>query len=61
MDKIVDGATQLLGIVVDPIRQVRSPELLSALFRAQLAAMREFFRFPVGDYGPGAAARVTAA
>jgi len=34
MQKIVDGATQLLPIVGDPIRQVRSPEVLSALFRA---------------------------
>jgi len=33
MQKIVDGATQLLPIVGDPIRQVRSPEVLSALFR----------------------------
>lgn len=30
---IVNGATQLLGIVGDPIRQVRSPEVWSALFR----------------------------
>ena len=34
MQKIVDGATQLLPIVGDPIRQVRSPEVLSSLFRA---------------------------
>jgi shikimate dehydrogenase len=34
MNKIVDGATQLLGIVGDPIRQVRAPEVWSALFRA---------------------------
>lgn len=34
MDKIVDGATQLLGIVGDPIRQVRAPEVWSALFKA---------------------------
>jgi hypothetical protein len=27
----------------------------------QLMAMRDFFRFPAGDYSPGAAARVTAA
>jgi len=34
MDKIVDGSTQILGIVGDPIRQVRAPEIWSALFRA---------------------------
>jgi shikimate dehydrogenase len=34
MNRIVDGATQLLGIVGDPIRQVRAPEVWSALFRA---------------------------
>jgi len=34
MNKIIDGATQLLGIVGDPIRQVRAPEVWSALFRA---------------------------
>jgi len=34
MEKIVDGATQILPIVGDPIRQVRSPEVISALFRA---------------------------
>jgi shikimate dehydrogenase len=34
MNKIADGATQLLGIVGDPIRQVRAPEVWSALFRA---------------------------
>lgn len=34
MSRIVDGATQLLGIVGDPIRQVRAPEVWSALFRA---------------------------
>ena len=33
MDKIVDGSTQILGIVGDPIRQVRAPEVWSALFR----------------------------
>jgi shikimate dehydrogenase len=33
-EKIIDGATQLLGIVGDPIRQVRAPEVWSALFRA---------------------------
>ncbi len=32
--KIVDGATRLLGIVGDPIAQVRAPEVWSALFRA---------------------------
>lgn len=31
--RIVDGSTQLLGIFGDPIRQVRAPELWSALFR----------------------------
>jgi shikimate dehydrogenase len=31
--RIVDGATQILGIFGDPIRQVRAPELWSALFR----------------------------
>jgi shikimate dehydrogenase len=31
--RIVDGSTQLFGIVGDPIRQVRSPEVWSALFR----------------------------
>lgn len=31
--RIVNGATQLLGIVGDPIRQVRAPEVWSALFR----------------------------
>jgi shikimate dehydrogenase len=30
----VDGATQVLGIVGDPILQVRAPEVWSALFRA---------------------------
>jgi shikimate dehydrogenase len=30
---IVDGATRLLGIVGDPVAQVRSPPLWSALFR----------------------------
>jgi shikimate dehydrogenase len=34
MQKIVDGSTQILGIVGDPIRQVRAPEIWSALFRA---------------------------
>ncbi|HMK67045.1 MAG TPA: shikimate dehydrogenase [Stellaceae bacterium] len=34
MPRIVDGATRLLPILGDPIRQVRSPEVLSALFRA---------------------------
>lgn len=34
MQKIVDGSTQMLGIVGDPIRQVRAPEIWSALFRA---------------------------
>lgn len=34
MQKIVDGSTQILGIVGDPIRQVRAPEVWSALFRA---------------------------
>ncbi|MGY3611001.1 MULTISPECIES: shikimate dehydrogenase family protein [unclassified Bradyrhizobium] len=34
MHKIVDGSTQILGIVGDPIRQVRAPEVWSALFRA---------------------------
>ena len=33
MQKIVDGSTQMLGIVGDPIRQVRAPEIWSALFR----------------------------
>ncbi len=32
--KIVDGATRLLGIVGDPIAQVRAPEVWSAVFRA---------------------------
>lgn len=32
--KIVDGATRVLGIVGDPIAQVRAPEVWSALFRA---------------------------
>jgi shikimate dehydrogenase len=31
---IVDGATRVLGIVGDPIAQVRAPEVWSALFRA---------------------------
>lgn len=34
MDKIVDGSTQIFGIVGDPIRQARAPEVWSALFRA---------------------------
>ncbi|MTV19120.1 MULTISPECIES: shikimate dehydrogenase [Bradyrhizobium] len=34
MHKIVDGSTQILGIVGDPIQQVRAPEVWSALFRA---------------------------
>ncbi|MGY3621788.1 shikimate dehydrogenase family protein [Bradyrhizobium sp. USDA 10063] len=34
MHKIVDGSTQILGIVGDPICQVRAPEVWSALFRA---------------------------
>jgi len=34
MDKIIDGSTQILGIVGDPIRQVRAPEVWSALFKA---------------------------
>jgi shikimate dehydrogenase len=34
MPKIVDGDTRILGIVGDPIRQVRAPEVLSALFAA---------------------------
>ncbi|MBO4228408.1 shikimate dehydrogenase [Bradyrhizobium neotropicale] len=34
MHTIVDGSTQILGIVGDPIRQVRAPEVWSALFRA---------------------------
>ncbi|WGS19116.1 MULTISPECIES: shikimate dehydrogenase [unclassified Bradyrhizobium] len=34
MRKIIDGSTQLLGIVGDPIEQVRAPEVWSALFRA---------------------------
>ncbi|TYL85654.1 shikimate dehydrogenase [Bradyrhizobium rifense] len=34
MGKIIDGSTQLLGIVGDPIRQVRAPEVWSALFKA---------------------------
>ncbi len=33
MSKIIDGATQLLGIVGHPIAQVRAPEVWSALFR----------------------------
>jgi len=33
MGKIIDGTTQLLGIVGDPIAQVRAPEVWSALFR----------------------------
>lgn len=33
LPKIVDGATRLLGIVGDPVAQVRSPPLWSALFR----------------------------
>ena len=32
--KVVDGATRVLGIVGDPIAQVRSPEVWSTLFRA---------------------------
>jgi shikimate dehydrogenase len=32
--KLVDGATRVLGIVGDPIAQVRAPEVWSALFRA---------------------------
>jgi shikimate dehydrogenase len=31
--RIVDGSTQILGILGDPIWQVRAPELWSALFR----------------------------
>jgi shikimate dehydrogenase len=31
--RIVDGSTQLLGIVGDPIRQVRAPAVWSAMFR----------------------------
>jgi shikimate dehydrogenase len=34
MAKIIDGSTQILGIVGDPIRQVRAPEIWSALFKA---------------------------
>jgi hypothetical protein len=34
MDKIIDGSTQILGIVGDPIGQVRAPEVWSALFKA---------------------------
>lgn len=34
MHKIIDGSTQILGIVGDPIQQVRAPEVWSALFRA---------------------------
>jgi shikimate dehydrogenase len=33
LPRIVDGATRLLGIVGDPVAQVRSPPLWSALFR----------------------------
>ncbi len=33
LPRIVDGATKLLGIVGDPVAQVRSPPLWSALFR----------------------------
>lgn len=32
--RIADGATRLLGIIGDPIAQVRAPEVWSALFRA---------------------------
>jgi shikimate dehydrogenase len=34
MEKIIDGSTLILGIVGDPIRQVRAPEVWSALFKA---------------------------
>jgi shikimate dehydrogenase len=33
LPRIVDGATRILGIVGDPVAQVRSPPLWSALFR----------------------------
>jgi shikimate dehydrogenase len=33
LPRIVDGATKVLGIVGDPVAQVRSPPLWSALFR----------------------------
>jgi shikimate dehydrogenase len=33
LPRIVDGATRLLGIVGDPVAQVRSPPLWSAMFR----------------------------
>ena len=32
-DELPTGSTQLLGIIGDPIAQVRSPEVWSALFR----------------------------
>lgn len=34
VNKFVDGSTQLFGIVGDTIRQVRAPEIWSALFQA---------------------------
>ncbi len=34
LPEIVDGATRLYGIVGDPITQVRSPEVITAGFRA---------------------------
>ncbi len=34
MNQIVDGSTQVLGIVGHPIRQVRAPEVWNALFKA---------------------------
>lgn len=33
-DRIVDGGTQVLAIVGDPVRQARAPRLWTALFRA---------------------------